>query len=80
MWWSIKTQNQPFYTSDRDTHGEGILVFFRDDIPSKEKKTFDIGVSTEGIFIEWNFRKSKWLLLVAYMLPDVPKAWFHSMY
>ena len=52
MWWRSKTQNQPFYTSDRDTHGEGILVFFRDDIPSKEKKTFDIGVSTEGIFIE----------------------------
>ena len=55
------------------------LVYVRDGIPSKDMKTFDIGVSNEGIFIELNFRKSKWLLLTAYMPPDVHKAkWFHN--
>ena len=41
------------------------MVYVRDDIPSKEINKFDIGGGTEGIFIELNFRKSKWLLLAA---------------
>ena len=53
--------------------GGGILVYVRDDIPSEEINNFDIGVGTEGIFVELNFRKSKWLLLAAYKPPDVSK-------
>ena len=50
------------YRLDRNKHGGGVLVYIREDIPSKiSKKTFlpdDIG----GIFIELNLRKYKWLL------------------
>ena len=43
---------------------DGIMVFVREDIPSKliSKETLDI----EGIFIELNFRKKKWLLSCSY--------------
>ena len=61
------------YRKDRNIHGGGILVYVRDDIPCKELNHFDIGGNTEGIFVELNFRKSKWLLLAAYKPPDVPK-------
>ena len=47
------------YRRDRNRNGGGILVYVRDDIPSKEINNFDIGVGTEGIFVELNFRKSK---------------------
>ena len=61
------------YCKDRDSHGGGVLVYVRDDIPSKEVKTFTIGEGTEGMFIELNFRKSKGLLIAAYKLPDISK-------
>ena len=48
-------------------------MYVRDDIPSKELNTFNIGGDAEGIFIELNFRKSKWLLLAAYKPPDISK-------
>ena len=48
-------------------------MYVRDDIPFKELNTFNIGGDTECIFIELNFRKSKWLLLAAYKPPDISK-------
>ena len=54
----------PGFTSpfqrDRNEFGGGIMVFAREDIPSKviSKETLSI----EGMFIELNFRKKKWLL------------------
>ena len=33
-----------------------------------------VTLKTEGIFVELNFRKSKWLLVAAYKPPDVSKA------
>ena len=62
------------YRKDRDINGGGILVYVRDGMPSKEVKLIDIGDNTERIFVELNFRKSKWLLLAAYKPPDVSKA------
>ena len=61
------------FRRDRDKHGGGILIYVRNDIPSREVKTFNIEGNTEGIFVELNFRKSKWLLLAAYKPPDVSK-------
>ena len=58
---------------DRDKHGGEILIYVRNDIPSNEVKTLNIGGNTEGIFVEVNFRKCKWLLLAAYKPPDVSK-------
>ena len=61
------------YRKDRNIHGGGILVYVRDNIPSKEVNTFEIEGNTEGIFIELNIRKSKWLLLATYKPPDISK-------
>ena len=52
------------FRRDRNKFEGGIMVFVREDIPSKliSKETLDI----EGIFIEINFRKKKWLLSCSY--------------
>ena len=68
------------FRRDRDKHGGGILIYVRNDIPSREVKTFNIEGNTEGIFVELNFRKSKWLLLAAYKPPHVSKLnWFDNI-
>ena len=50
---------------DRTSHGGGILLFVRDDIPSKIIKT-DCDADFEGIFVEIHLRKKKWLLCCSY--------------
>ena len=61
----------PGFTSpfrrERNEFGGGIMVFVREDIPSKaiSKETLSI----EGMFLELNFRKNnKWLLSCSYNL------------
>ena len=49
-------------------------MYVRHDIPTKEVNNIEIKGNTEGIFVELNFRKSKWLLVAAYKPPDVSKA------
>ena len=51
------------YRRDRNGNGGGILIYVRDDIPSKELNIHNHPVDIEGIFVELNFRKSKWLCL-----------------
>ena len=55
---------------DRNKHGGGILIYIREDIPSKEltKHTFNDGI--EGIFLELNFNKYKLLVLGTYHPPN----------
>ena len=49
---------------DRNQYGVGILLYVRDDIPTK---FIPIKNSTiEGFFIELNLRKKKWLLCCTY--------------
>ena len=52
------------FRRDQNEFGGGTKVFVREDIPSKliSKETLDI----EGIFIELNFPKKKWLLSCSY--------------
>ena len=50
---------------DRTSHGGGILLFVREDIPSKIIKT-DCDADFEVIFVEINLRKKKWLLCSSY--------------
>ena len=58
----------PGFTSpfrrDRNEFGGGIMVFVRENIPSKviSRETFSI----EGMFIELNFCKKEWLLSCSY--------------
>ena len=50
------------YRRDRNANGGGILIYVREDIPSKELNDQTFPKDIEGIFVEINFRKSKWLL------------------
>ena len=50
---------------DRTSHGGRILWFVREDIPCKIIKTV-CDADFEGIFVEINLRKTKWLLCCSY--------------
>ena len=51
---------------DRDHEGGGIIIYVRDDIPCKELKNHSLPHDIEGIFIEINLRKTKWVLFGGY--------------
>ena len=56
----------------------GGLVYIREDIPSKIlKKTFLPG-DAEGIFIELNLKKHKWLVCAAYHPPNQKDNYFFN--
>ena len=48
---------------DRNANGGGILLYIREDIPSKLLNT---DLSIEGFFVEIRLRKKKWLLCSSY--------------
>ena len=51
------------YRLDKNGNGGGILVFIREDIPTK---LIDSQMKIEGFFIELNLRRKKWLLCCSY--------------
>ena len=51
------------YRFDRNKKGGGILLYIRDDIPSK---LIESKMTIEGLFVEINLRKKKWLLCCSY--------------
>ena len=53
----------PPYRLDRNCHEGGILVYVREDIPSK---LIEINISVESISIELTLRKKKWLVNCSY--------------
>ena len=55
--------NSEPYRLDRNGNGRGILVFIREDIPTK---LIDSQMKIEGFFIELNLRRQKWLLRCSY--------------
>ena len=58
------------YRRDRNANGGGVLIYVREDIPSKELKDHNFPEDIEGIFVELNFRKTKWLLFGSYRPPS----------
>ena len=66
------------YRLDRNRNGDGIMIFIRDDIPSRvlEKHVFpdDIG----GLFSELKFRKTKWLLFWTYQSPTQSDSYYFN--
>ena len=48
------------YRIDRTCHGEGLMLFVREDIPSK--LLLEENTPIEGFYIEINLRKKKWLI------------------
>ena len=51
------------YRFDRNSSGGGILLYIREDIPSKLILT---KMTIEGFFVEINLRKKRWLLCCSY--------------
>ena len=55
---------------DRNRKGGGILIYVRRDIPSKFLTKHSFANDIEGLFVEINFRKRKWLLFGTYHPPS----------
>ena len=64
------------YRQDRNRNGGGIMIYIRDDIPSKLLTKHVFSDDIEGLFVELNFRKSKWLLMGAYHSPSQSDSYF----
>ena len=54
---------------DRNAFGGGILIYVRSDIPCKQVNKHESSDGIEGIFVEVNFRKAKWILFGTYHPP-----------
>ena len=52
------------YRFDRKINGGGILLYIREDIPSRILRVFKL--PTQGFFVELNLYKTKWLLCYIY--------------
>ena len=57
------------YRKDRNCNGGGILIYIREDLPSKLVNKHMFPDDIEGLFIEVNLRKSKWLIFGSYHPP-----------
>ena len=65
----IKGFSMPFRL-DRNSFGGGVLIYVREDIPCKQLTKHKLPGDIEGIFIEINLRKGKWLLFGTYHPPQ----------
>ena len=52
---------------DRNINGGGVLIYVNEGIPCRELKKKSGIESLEGIFLEINLRKMKWLLFGGYI-------------
>ena len=66
------------YQMDRNRKGGGVLIFVREDIPSKRLNRHNFPVDMEGIFLEINLRKKKWLLFGSYHPPSQNDEYFFT--
>ena len=55
------------YRLDRTENGGGIMIYVREDIPSRSLEIPSISLDIENIFIEINLRKIKWPIGGAYI-------------
>ena len=64
------------YRLDRNREGGGIIVFIREDIPSKILTKHTLPEDIEAILIEINLRKNKFMLLATYHPPSQSDQYF----
>ena len=57
---------KPPTTLDRTAHGGGIVVYIKENIPSKLLEKLNFECDNEGIFFELNLRKNKFLFFSGY--------------
>ena len=58
------------FRRDRNKNVGGVMIFVRDDIPSKEIKISFLPSDIECLFIEISIRKTKWLIVGCYHPPS----------
>ena len=64
------------YRLDRNRNGGGVLIYVREDIPTKQLFKHNFPCDIEGMFIEINLRKTKWLLLGTYHPPSQEDSYY----
>ena len=67
--------SEPFRI-DRNRSGGGVMIYVRDVIPSKLLTKHFFPNDIEGLFVELNFRKCKWLFLRTYHPPSQSDQYF----
>ena len=67
--------SKPF-RKDRNVHCGGVLIYVREDIPSKELLNHIFPEDIEGIFVEINLIKKKWLLFGTYHPPSQKESYY----
>ena len=68
----------PPYRIDRTAHGGGLMLFFREDIPSKLLPNINPSCNIENIFVEINLTLKKWLISGSYN-PNVSHIQNHTV-
>ena len=64
------------YRFDRNKNGGRVLIYIREDIPSKLLADHKLPHDIEGIFVELNLRKRKFLIFESYHLPSQSDEYF----
>ena len=71
----IEEYSQP-YRKDRNRNGGGVMIFVREDLPSKQLFKHTLLENIEALIIEINLRKTKFLLFGGYRPPSQSKNYF----
>ena len=58
------------YRLDRHRNEGGVIIYVREDIPSKILERHKLPQDVEGMFVKLKCRKSKWMLFGTYYLPS----------
>ena len=66
------------YRLDRNRNGGGVMIFVTEDIPSKLLTKHNFPNDVEGLFVELNFRQSKWLLFGTFHSPAQNDQYFFN--
>ena len=64
------------YRLDRNGNGGGIIIYVRKDIPTEILPKYNLTEDIEEIFLEINFRTSKWFLRGIYHTPSQNDQYF----
>ena len=68
----------PPFRKDRNSHGGGVMVYIRENIPAKIINCKHLPNDIEGIFVEMNFKNNKWLLFGTYHPPNQNSSYYFS--
>ena len=66
------------YKLDRNRNGGGLVIYVREDIPNSMLTKHNFPENIEGLFVELNFKKTKWLLGGMYHPPSQPHQYFFN--